>query len=215
MVKKWLFILFIMETVSLHAADSDSEDLHVSLKTKLFAALSKKKRRCAFFDAIKFHNEDTFQYLIEKYPDLTEASDEEGCTPLLRLLEIDQNPEHFWKKCLSILFSYEVNMNGSDLLNRWTPLLRAVNYKEVPLDLVESLVNRGADVNLSKDQDTPLMLAARNGRHDIICFLLDKGAKPALKNRWERTAADEARTKGYQDLADYIDFRAAQERVLG
>lgn len=215
MVKKGLLIIFIMRMASLHAAaHSDSDDSHVSLRIKFLAALSKKGRRDVLFDAIKSHKSGEFEYLIGKYPDLIRARDGDGFTPLLRLLEIDQLPEEFWKKGLSILLSHEVEMNISDRWQCWTPLLRAVNCKDVPLDLVKRLVQKGASVHEGREEVTPLMLAARNGRKDIVEFLIESGARVDAQNRSKRTAADEARLKGHNAVADYIDGLISEERYV-
>lgn len=213
--KAVLLILFLLQVFTLQcAAHSDTEDAHVSLRLKLLAAVSKKKRKSALFDSIRLHEEDTFQYLMEKYPELRNSYDDEGFTPLLRLLEVDHQPEHFWKKALTILFSYEVDINAVDRFERWTPLLRAVNCKDVPLDLIKLLVKKGASVHENREEDTPLMIAARNGRQDIVEFLIQSGARVDAQNRWERTAADEARLKGYIDVADYIDGLISEAKFV-
>jgi ankyrin repeat protein len=202
-----------MQMASLHAA-AHPDDFHVGLKTKLLAALSKNNRKYELFDAIRCHKSDIFEYLIEKYHDLRNARDGDGFTPLLRLVEVDKLPEEFWKKGLNILLSHEVDMNASDHWQRWTPLLRAVNCQNVPLDLVERLVQKGASVHESREEDTPLMLAARNGRKDIVEFLIKSGARVDAQNRWKRTAADEARLKDYNDVADYLDELISKEKFV-
>src|SRR6185437_14955926 len=50
------------------------------------------------------------------------------------------------------------------------------------LDIVESLVNAGADVNQVDpgDKTSPLVIAIINGRFDVAMYLLDHGANPNL-----------------------------------
>ena len=52
-------------------------------------------------------------------------------------------------------------------------------------ELARFLVARGAEVNArSPNGSTPLMMAAREGREDLIKHLLESGADPRLKNDW-------------------------------
>ncbi len=72
------------------------------------------------------------------------------------------------------------------------------------LDVCKMLVEKGADVNVtSVDGTTPLMLAAQNGKVEVVGYLLSRGAKASLKNNDGKTALDFAR------LADISVFGSA------
>jgi ankyrin repeat protein len=59
-------------------------------------------------------------------------------------------------------------------LNHWTPLLHAIHKGQ--RRSVEALIAAGADVN--RGEPTPLIMAAGNGRGDIVHRLLKAGADP-------------------------------------
>ncbi len=65
-----------------------------------------------------------------------------------------------------------------------TPLGTAIIKGET--EIVKKFVEYGADVNEMSNGMTPLMIAARYNRVEIISFLLEKGANPKLKteNGW-------------------------------
>ena len=65
-----------------------------------------------------------------------------------------------------------------DYLTGETLLLRATRRKEVGINVIEAIVNKGADVNAACfiTEKTSLHNAAFNNRADILHFLLEKGA---------------------------------------
>ena len=104
-----------------------------------------------------------------------------------------KKPYFFWAVLvLSIV-------GGIFLLKEFTPaakatkkLLQVAHYASV--EEVTQLVREGADVNaVSKDRETPLMLAAlQNSNPDVLRVLIDKGADVAMKNTNGKTALDYA-----------------------
>jgi len=58
---------------------------------------------------------------------------------------------------------------------------------EAPLfELISECISKGADVNKkNKHGATPLHLAALNGSHKTILFLIKKGASPLIKDKYE------------------------------
>ncbi|WP_284653447.1 ankyrin repeat domain-containing protein [Flavobacterium terrisoli] len=61
-----------------------------------------------------------------------------------------------------------------------TPLCNAIAKGD--LETVKKFIEYGADVNESKNGTTPLMLAARYNKVEIIKLLLEKGARPETKD---------------------------------
>jgi ankyrin repeat domain-containing protein 50 len=70
--------------------------------------------------------------------------------------------------------------------NQQTPLYLAVKQKH--LDLVEYLLNKGADPNhLTKEQDSSLLLSLRQGDASIAKLLLTKGADAKIRDQYGRS----------------------------
>ena len=79
-----------------------------------------------------------------------------------------------------------------------TPLMTAVERGYD--DMVQLLIEQGAELNIRKDYDqaTPLILALRQGHNDIAVQLLDAGADAALADQWGNTPLGLARTAELQ-----------------
>lgn len=92
----------------------------------------------------------------------------------------------------------------------WTPLHYAASRGQ--LETARMLLEQGAIVNApAPDGTTPLMMAAFSGRRDVVQLLLDRGADSTAVNLSKLTAADWAREKGHDKLAD--ELQALAERV--
>ena len=67
------------------------------------------------------------------------------------------------------------------------------------LECAKALLGAGADINKQKNNgSTPLMIAAMNGKIEVVRELLKRGAKKDLKNKYGKTAyklADTMRIK--------------------
>jgi len=73
---------------------------------------------------------------------------------------------------------------------------------------VECLLAAGVDVNLADaDGFTPLMASAMNGSFAITRLLLDAGADPGKRNKWEMTAHAIAVFHGHSALAALLAER--------
>ena len=67
------------------------------------------------------------------------------------------------------------------------------------LECAKALLGAGADINKQADSGfTPLMLAAQNGKIEVVRELLKRGAKKDLKNNDGYTAYD----MGYKNTAE-------------
>ncbi|KQB41324.1 ankyrin repeat domain-containing protein [Flavobacterium aquidurense] len=67
-----------------------------------------------------------------------------------------------------------------------TPLTVAVSKGD--LEFVKKLIEYGADVNEISEDLTPLMIAARYNKVDILRVLLSNGANPSVRNEKGFTA---------------------------
>jgi ankyrin repeat protein len=76
------------------------------------------------------------------------------------------------------------------------------------LNSIKILIYIGANIN-SKDKslNTPLILAAFEGKKEIVKLLLNSGADPNLKDEHNRDAIYWAEKKGYKDIVNLIQER--------
>lgn len=87
----------------------------------------------------------------------------------------------------------------------WTPLMRAVDRQRT--DFVRLLLaSPGADVDVrQEDGATALHIAAATGDMEIARLLISHSANRAARNRSGNTAADIAKSEGFEELAAYLD----------
>lgn len=89
----------------------------------------------------------------------------------------------------------------------WSPLHYAASKGQ--LETARMLLEHGAIVNApAPDGTTPLMMAAFSGKREVVQLLLDRGADTTAINLSKLTAADWAREKGHDSLADELDALA-------
>ena len=91
---------------------------------------------------------------------------------------------------------------------------RSLHYaaRDDNLVLIKALVSKGADINAMDDRlaGTPLHLAVYFGRHDIVQFLLSEGANVNTRNKWNRTALDEAVDQNHLEIAEVLRAHGAK-----
>lgn len=98
----------------------------------------------------------------------------------------------------------------------WAPLhYAATNKGEHALTITRLLLEHHAYIDAeSPNGTTPLMMAARYGREEVVRLLLEEGADPTLRNRLGLDAIDFARQVSRQTVIDMIAaaIRARQPR---
>ncbi|MEH1938891.1 MAG: ankyrin repeat domain-containing protein [Nostoc sp.] len=84
------------------------------------------------------------------------------------------------------------------------PLHRAVLIERV--DIIKTLIEAGANINhLNSSNFTPLMVAANNGKFEIVKFLVEtRRVYINATNQEGETALDKAIYWGYQEIIDYL-----------
>lgn len=84
------------------------------------------------------------------------------------------------------------------------PLHRAVLIERV--DIIQTLMEAGANPNhLNASNFTPLMVAANNGKFEIVKLLVETGSVYInARNEEGETALDKAIYWGYQEIIDYL-----------
>jgi ankyrin repeat protein len=83
-----------------------------------------------------------------------------------------------------------------------TPLCNAIAKGD--LDTVKKFIEYGSDVNETKNGTTPLMLAARYNRVEIIKLLLEKGARVETKDDRGFTALKYAEISKANEAIAYL-----------
>jgi ankyrin repeat protein len=98
----------------------------------------------------------------------------------------------------------------------WAPLhYAATNKGPQALAITRLLLEHHAYIDAeSPNRTTPLMMAARYGRDEVVRLLLDEGADPTLRNQQGLDAMDFARQVERQTVVDMIAaaIRARQPR---
>jgi ankyrin repeat protein len=89
----------------------------------------------------------------------------------------------------------------------WTPLHYAASGGHV--DLMQRLLAEGALIDArAPGGQTPLIMASGFGSIDAADWLLGRGANPGLRNEAGRSAADFARSAGWDGLAARLEQAA-------
>lgn len=151
------------------------------------------------FEAAALGDQHVMSELITQDPESVNDYSADGFTPLglaayfghlemvKQLLKAGANPNLPSKNGLGVIPLHSALSNGA---------------KEIARVLVEA----GSDVNFpSKEGWTPLHYTAHSGDRETSDFLLSKGASTSQVNNIGETAAMEARTHGYTDLADILE----------
>lgn len=135
-----------------------------------------------------FDNYDTVHLLIERGADIERDSDDSG-TPLMRavfygheaivrlLLESGANPNT--EAAYDLEAAYDVmgayHFRSKD---RGNALHLAVSDR-TKISIIRLLITKGANLEAkNRDDDTPLLLAVRRARPDVVSLLLELGATP-------------------------------------
>ncbi len=107
--------------------------------------------------------------------------------------ELGQNAVHIaaWyapAEVMKLLLSKEPHLSQSYDNNRWTPLgfVCRFRFDDDAVRIAEMLLDAGADMEQGDNDWTPLLRACRNGRADLVSFLLERGAnvKAVTQDGW-------------------------------
>lgn len=83
------------------------------------------------------------------------------------------------------------------------------------LQTIEYLLDLGADLNAAgSHKETPLMKAVVHRQLDAIKLLVNLGAYLQAVDEFGYTAADKARNRGYDNIAEYLDNSTQRERLV-
>ena len=105
---------------------------------------------------------------------------------------------------IKFLIENGANVNGCRA-KEYTPLRAAVSSNRA--DVVQYLIDQGADVNLSGRESCPLTVAIQKGFFEIVKILVENGADLNYKEGWtdgKDTPLEIAESMKSQRIIDYI-----------
>lgn len=146
--------------------------------------------------AIDQKNRPAIEYLIDKGADLN-AFDGQARTPLIYAIF------HHDEMTSKLLIAKGADIHYESLINGSTPLDTAAALGH--LDLVQLLLEKGADVNhRAADGATALMYAVQNNQFPVVSYLLDQCASPYFTHQNGLDAFE---------LADQFGFNAVGQTL--
>ncbi|KAJ5700867.1 hypothetical protein N7493_011913 [Penicillium malachiteum] len=97
--------------------------------------------------------------------------------------------------------SYAAAYDQSDVMASWFDAGAGLPAESDYSEIVELLIEKGADVELrDKDQDTPLLLAVRHGCFNVVKLILDFGAELDVKDKYQHTLLSLVAARGYSEI---------------
>ncbi len=175
-------------------------------KLRMMAAFSTSRRVVSMppseADEIK-----RLQAMIKDSPDLIDANNSQGTTPLNEAVKNGQ------LVVVKFLLDNKADIEGKAKNGGNTPLLSACQSGEK--DMVELLISRGADVNAKCNPDnTALHVAANGGYKAIAETLLAHGAQIYARDALGRTPLHVAIDKGFKTLVELFVAHGADVNAV-
>jgi ankyrin repeat protein len=137
-----------------------------------------------FLDACRRGDAHEVTQLCQLFPDLINAADTKGFTPLIIAVYSNQ------AEVVSILLQNGADVNAQD--RSGNTALMGASFKGYA-SLAATLIEAGADVNIRNGQGAPaLTFAATFGQLDIATHLLRKGAITSFTDARGKTSLDHA-----------------------
>lgn len=167
-------------------------------KPEVTAVLLKYVDEMTLFEAAATGKFDVVAHLVFTYPQSINEYADDGFTPLglacfFGRYEIAR---------YLVLKGADVNLPSNNGFNVF-PLHSAAtgNYT----DIARLLVENGAQVNVVQQAGaTPLHSAAQHGNLELLILLLEYGAEVNIRMEGGKLAADLAREKGFEEIADAL-----------
>ena len=145
-------------------------------------------------DAAKASNEKDIQELVNFGKDINEKLSIFSIAPIHKIIESRKENKHEVLKKMLLLGS-DPNIKDS---NGWTALHYACQYGD--LESVKILIDHHADINsFSNNKRTPLHLAAKMNRFEIVNYLIDKilSKEPGINKKYLNSKDDHGCTPSH------------------
>ena len=175
---------------------------HLSTVNSSYLRTMDSKELAYFLDACRRGDAGEVTQLCQLFPDLINAADMKGFTPLI-IAVYNNQPE-----VVDILLQNGADPNAQDLSGN-TALMGTSfkGYKELAVKLVEA----GADVNIRNSQGAPaLTFAATFGQLEIAKLLLKHGADTSFSDSRGKTPLDHAVLQENEPMVALLSGAARQ-----
>jgi ankyrin repeat protein len=146
---------------------------------------------------------DMIRFLVSKGADVNVKGDTLGYTRLHKACQFENDLD-----VATFLISKGADVNTR---NNWgiTPLIgTSTNGNR---EMVQLLIDNGADVNMGYWNGTPLLVAAAAGHTDVVKLLIDKGANINASDDRGRTPLSRAQQQGHSKIVELLRQHGAQE----
>jgi hypothetical protein len=148
------------------------------------------------FNAIRSQDKANIAIVLKEYPELIQAKDQRGSTPLLLATY------YGFKDITEILLYHNADINVQDASGNTA--LMGVCFKGYP-EIAELLIKRGANIDLQNSNNaTALIYATTFNQEAIVKLLLAHDADKSLKDARGHTAKDHAQMQELNDILDLL-----------
>jgi glutaminase len=109
------------------------------------------------------------------------------------------------------------NLTNNDTLNKIDPRKDKKTSKqqiiteflyacmENDMNTIRRMILAGADVNIMDyDRRTGLHIAASEGHYEVVLYLLENGADPTIKDRWDNTANEDSERQNHPEISQLL-----------
>lgn len=149
-----------------------------------------------FFQTIQQGNVENIKLQIENKPEVVNAKDARGFTPLIFATYFGQDA------IAKILVENRAKIEAKDASGNTA--LMGVCFKG-NIDMAAFLISKGANVDTTNaNGTTPLIFSAMYGQADSVKLLSKHGADKTLKDQAGKTALDYAKEKGFKAIIEVL-----------
>jgi ankyrin repeat protein len=179
------------------------EERNVLQQGLLNFTIMESKEQAYFIDACRRGDVNEVRQLCSMFPDLINAQDAKGFTPLIIAVYNHQ------VEVTAVLLENEADVNVQDFSGNTA--LMGTCFKGYA-DLAEKLLEAGADVNIRNGQGAPaLTFAATFGQLEIAEKLMQKGAVIDFQDARGKTPLDHARLQENDAMVALIEKYISQQ----
>ncbi|HEX7367922.1 MAG TPA: ankyrin repeat domain-containing protein [Pelobium sp.] len=167
-------------------------------KAKATAVILEFVKDISLFEAASVGKFDEVAHQVYQNPEAIDKFSEDGFTALGLACYFGKDEVARYL----VLKGADVNLPSQNGFNVF-PLHSAVAGNFVSIS--KMLIENGAAVNVVQQSGlTPLHSAAQNGSIELIILLLEKGADVSIRMEGGKLAADLAKEKGYDEIAEIL-----------